>query len=357
MLVTSLSLLSIIAVANSSPVHDNSYSNSTEHHRHHGSYKREGTCAFPDHEGMVAVQKNGLNAGWAMHYDQLCTYGSWCPYACKAGQLMGQWDPAITTYSYPGSQYGGLFCDSNGNLQKPSNDRDYCYNGTGTFVAYNNIEDQDVAFCQTVLPGNEEMLIPSLVNKNSSQVLAVPDTNYWAGTASHFYINPPGVSVEDGCRWGNLTKPWGNWSPYVAGANMAEDNTTYVKIGWNPIYLEEATPFRDELPTFGVRITCDDESQCIGLPCSIDPSVQGVNEVNSTESATGAGGANFCVVAAKNHAIANIEVFEIKNDTNTSENLLQKRAFTYTSTINKTDEISTTYTKTVTRTITATLKK
>lgn len=29
--------------------------------------------------------------------------GSYCPYACPAGQLMAQWDPKATKYAYPES--------------------------------------------------------------------------------------------------------------------------------------------------------------------------------------------------------------------------------------------------------------
>ncbi|KAG0667882.1 hypothetical protein C6P45_005249 [Maudiozyma exigua] len=307
MLSQTLSFLLLSSIAKSAPIAD------TEIHHEHKTVeqtKRGGTCAFPNDQGMVAVQTSGKNAGWAMHADQECTYGSWCPYACAPGQLMGQWDPSVTTYSYPGSQNGGLFCDSNGNLQKPFSDKPYCYDGVGTFIAKNQA-GQDVAFCQTVLPGNEEMLIPTLVGSGASQVLAVPDTSYWAGTASHFYVNPPGVSVEDGCKWGSTAEPWGNWSPYVAGANMDDNKNTYVKIGWNPIYLEDTSPFKNTKPSFGVRITCDDPSKCVGLPCSIDPSQQGINQVNSGESSSGAGGADFCVVTAQDGAKANIEVFSI----------------------------------------------
>jgi hypothetical protein len=39
-----------------------------------------------------------------------------------------------------------------------------------------------VSICQTVLPGNEAMLIPTLVE--SVATLAVPDTSYWCGTAA-----------------------------------------------------------------------------------------------------------------------------------------------------------------------------
>ncbi|CCD22837.1 SUN domain-containing protein NDAI_0A06830 [Naumovozyma dairenensis CBS 421] len=290
-------------------VSDNQQGSTTPQHVHEKA-KRGGTCAFPNYDGMVAVQKSGKNAGWAMHNDQECSYGSWCPYACEPGKLMGQWDPSVTTYSYPGSQNGGLYCDSNGNLQKMNSDKDYCYDGTGTVSAVNSCSGGDVSFCQTILPGNEEMLIPTLVSKGSSKTLAVPGPDYWASTAAHYYINPPGVGVDDACQWGSTANPCGNWSPYVAGANTDSNGNTFVKIGWNPIYLETSCPFKDKKPTFGIKITCDDKSQCDGLDCAIDPSVNDINGVSSSQSSSGAGGGNFCVVTAKKGAKAKIEVFD-----------------------------------------------
>jgi hypothetical protein len=272
-------------------------------------FKRSGTCQFPTDKGLVAVQKNGKNAGWAMHSDQTCSYGSWCPYACPPGQLMGQWNPDATTYTYPQSQDGGFWCNEDGELEEKNTGNSRCYSGKGTVIAKNSC-GSDVAFCQTVLPGNEEMLIPTNVQSNGKSTLAVPGTEYWAGTAAHYYINPPGVSTNDACVWGTNAKPQGNWSPYVAGANQDDNGNTFVKIGWNPIYLEQATPFRNEKPSFGVRITCDDKSKCNGLPCEINPAENDVNEVTGASS-DGAGGASFCVVTASNGAKANIEVFEV----------------------------------------------
>lgn len=267
--------------------------------------KRDGgNCAFPGYPGMVAVQTGGRNGGWAMHSDQECAPGTWCPYACPPGQVMAQWDPSSTSYTYPGSQNGGLYCDAQGNLQIPMSDKPMCVDGTGAVTA-KNLAGSSVAFCQTVLPGNEEMLIPTEIGAGGAQTLAVPDPSYWAGTASHFYINPLGVSAEDGCKWGSSDVPHGNWSPYVAGANTVADGTTFAKIGWNPVYFEPNTPFKNTRPGFGVRITCDDPSKCSGLPCSIDPSKQDVNEVE------GSTGVNFCVVGVSPGATANIEVFEV----------------------------------------------
>ena len=41
-----------------------------------------------------------------------------------------------------------------------------------------------VAFCQTVLPGNEAMLIPTRIDDWAQ--LAVPDPNYWCKTAAQY---------------------------------------------------------------------------------------------------------------------------------------------------------------------------
>jgi len=41
--------------------------------------------------------------------------------------------------------------------------------------------------CQTVLPGYEDMLIPTEVH--TSATLAVPGLEYWASTAAHYVSN------------------------------------------------------------------------------------------------------------------------------------------------------------------------
>jgi len=289
---------------------------------------RGATCAFPTDAGLVSVTPNSLNAGWALSPDRACEAGSWCPYACPPGQVSMQWDPSVTTYSYPGSQYGGLYCNANGELEMPYSDRPYCQDGTGFAVA-RNLASQDVAFCQTVLPGNEAMLIPTNVKGNGKSTLAVPDTSYWAGTSAHFYINAPGYNTDTACVWGTSSNPYGNWAPYVGGANTDDSGNTFVKIGWNPVYLEEATPFRNEVPTFGVRIVCDGDA-CNGDPCEIDPSVVGVNGITGSDSSGTAGGA-FCVVTAPKGVTAYIEVFET-GSSNSKREVIEERDANFVST-------------------------
>lgn len=266
--------------------------------------KRSTTCAFPSSDGLVSVTPLSANAGWAMSPDQSCTAGSYCPYACPPGQLMAQWDTSATSYTYPGSLNGGLYCNSDGTVSKPFSGKDYCVDGTGTVVV-NNKALSNVAFCQTVLPGNEAMLIPTNVDGGNTQTLAVPDTSYWASTAAHYYINPLGVSTDKACVWGDQGTAVGNWAPYVAGANMDASGNTFVKIAWNPKYLDDFSA----LPSFGVRITCD-SGDCNGLACEIDPSKTGLNGVSGSSSGQSQG-ASYCIVTATNKAKANIEVFSV----------------------------------------------
>ncbi|GEQ68872.1 hypothetical protein JCM33374_g2541 [Metschnikowia sp. JCM 33374] len=266
--------------------------------------QKSATCKFPTDAGLVAVTTGSSNAGWALSPDQQCTPGKFCPYACPPGKLMNQWDTKATAYTVSQSQNGGLYCGHDGKVSKPFSDRDYCVDGAGT-VAVSNKARSGVSFCQTVLPGNEAMIIPNDISGGDTQTLAVPTPDYWASTAAHYYINPLGVSADEGCVWGSKDKPYGNWSPYVAGANVDANGNTFVKIGWNPIYIEAFT----DVPKFGLRITCDDESACNGLTCEIDPT-KGFNQVTSNEASTGSGAA-FCVVTARKMATAKIEVFEV----------------------------------------------
>ena len=64
---------------------------------------RTGKCQFPSAAGLVAVTPNDGNGGWAMSPDQCCEPGNYCPYACPPGQVMAQWDPDATSYTYPQS--------------------------------------------------------------------------------------------------------------------------------------------------------------------------------------------------------------------------------------------------------------
>ncbi|RDL35672.1 uncharacterized protein BP5553_06284 [Venustampulla echinocandica] len=294
--------------------HDHSLKRTSESSRAEGvegGLQKRGTCAFPSDAGLVAVTPGSQNAGWAMSPDQPCKPGNYCPYACPPGEVMAQWDPKAT--SYP-SMNGGLYCDNNGQISKPFSNKPYCVPGSGALGAQSNC-GSGIAFCQTVLPGNEAMLIPTHVTGSSD--LAVPDTSYWLATAAHYYINPPGVSVDDGCIWGDESKPHGNWAPYVAGANTMADGTTFAKIGLNPIWT--GSSLSGTAPKFGVSIECPGGG-CNGLPCKIDPASgsSSIPSVTSADKATGAGGADFCVVTVPKGGTAKVVVFNAGSDSSSS---------------------------------------
>lgn len=128
-----------------------------------------------------------------------------------------------------------------------------------------------------------------------------------------YYINPPGVG-EEGCIWGDNSKPIGNWAPYVAGANTDKNGQTFVKLGFNPIFEFEGAGLEKNPLTFGVRIECPDGG-CNGLPCELNPAKKKLGEVVSDLAAVGAGGSSFCVVTVPAGRKANIVVFNTDGST------------------------------------------
>ncbi|EHA54944.1 hypothetical protein MGG_11149 [Pyricularia oryzae 70-15] len=297
--------------------------------------KRGSSCSLPDDDDSLVriTDTRNDNQGFAMSPDQTCEDGMYCPFACKPGMLMNQWKEG-TSFKPVESMQGGLYCD-NGKPKKPFPSKPYCVQGTGTVKAVNKC-GKVVSFCQTVLPGNEAMLIPTEVS--GSTTLAVPGPDYWAGTAAHFYINPPGVSADQGCRWGSDANDVGNWSPYVAGANTVSDGRTFVQLSWNPIY--EDSKWSSKKPSFGVKIECDGD--CNGLPCEINPAKTGLKNVNSKTAASGAGGASFCVVTVSKGSSANIVLFNTDGSTGDSSSSEEPKKTTTSSSSSTPSSTSTT---------------
>ncbi|KAK8128347.1 hypothetical protein PG984_009455 [Apiospora sp. TS-2023a] len=256
-------------------------------------------CKFPAADGLVAVSPGSMNGGWALSPDQVCYPGRYCPYACPPGEMMAQWKPD-STYATTDRMAGGLHCGLDGKVSKPFDDKPYCMKGTGNIKVVNKC-GKVTSFCQTVLPGLEDMIIPNDIM--DEQTIAVPGTEYWDSTAAHYYINEPGVSSAEGCIWGDDSKPMGNWAFYVAGTNTDHTGSTFVKLGMNPIY--EASSLAGKKPTFGMEIKCD-SGNCEGLPCRVDGS-----GVTSSEKADGAGGSAFCVATVPQGGSASIVVFNL----------------------------------------------
>ncbi|KAI9290997.1 hypothetical protein K502DRAFT_272177, partial [Neoconidiobolus thromboides FSU 785] len=193
------------------------------------------TCKLPNDSLITPITKDQLNAGWAMSPDQQCTYGKWCPYACKSGYYSSQWDPTSKCPNGPecGSMNGGLYCDNNGNLQLPFKDKPLCS------LSLNNVNikselNEAVSFCQTVYPGNEAMIIPTVAEPQcSNQIINSPPSTYWQGTSAQYYVNPKN-SDSSKCIWGDANKPYGNWAPYVLGIGQGAQSLTYMSLTVNP---------------------------------------------------------------------------------------------------------------------------
>lgn len=274
---------------------------------------KKSTCAFPtDDPDMVAITKDSDNAGWAMSPDQTCDEDSYCPFACKPGMVMAQWDPE-STVSFPSSMNGGLYCGKGGKVSKPFKNKPNCVKGTGAVKAVSKA-GKSLSMCQTIYPGNEAMIIPTLVDSIGA-TLAVPDTEYWCKTSAHFYVNPPGSSESD-CIWGDESTAIGNWTPYVAGANTDSNGDTFLTISWNPEW-QKISSLASKKPEFGLKVECPDGG-CTGLPCGISPG-GGKGLVDSLLGGEGDAGNEYCVVTVSAGSTAHLVAYTEGGDSGSDD--------------------------------------
>lgn len=197
---------------------------------------------FPSSYGAVPLNWVTKD-GWASIVDGqvnkdnvgVCEDGDLCSYACPPGYSKAQW-PDVQPAS--GASTGGLLC-KNGKLFRTRKDyTKLCEPGVGNTSVVSKL-DQFVAICRTDYPGSENMVIPLACTPGSSQTLTVPeaDTSYsWLGkpTSAQYYANNAGVSLEEGCTWGQPNQGKGNWSPVVIGAGY-RDNKTWLSIAKNSL--------------------------------------------------------------------------------------------------------------------------
>lgn len=157
-----------------------------------------------------------------------------------------------------GRTVGGLLC-KDGYLYK-SQDSDYlCEWGHDTASFVSNV-DKDIAICRTDYPGSENMVVPTLLEANSQCVATVVDQDsyfQWKGmkTSVQYYVNNAGISLEDGCVWGDYGTTIGNWAPLVMGAGAINGNT-YLSLIPNPN--------NQDAPNFSVKIEATEGSTVIG---------------------------------------------------------------------------------------------
>ncbi|KAJ2799561.1 hypothetical protein H4R21_003503 [Coemansia helicoidea] len=237
-----------------------------------------GAVRFPwnynNADGVVPITPRASNGGWAMSPDQKCVPNSWCPYACQPGYYAAQWDPAAALYNGPGSMNGGLYADASGKLSKPFPARPFCAPGMMNAQIRNTL-GKSVSACQTVYPGNEAMLIPSVAAPGGTVSLNVVPSTYWLGTSAQYYVNLAGSSADQ-CIWGNADKPVGNWGVFIFGAGQGKDGNTYISVQYNPLYLSAGFKAAD---AYNAKIVCDagtcnfpagGECKCEKGKCSVD---------------------------------------------------------------------------------------
>ncbi|KAF4123336.1 SUN family beta-glucosidase [Geosmithia morbida] len=190
---------------------------------------------------------------------ETCSKGSMCSYACPAGYQKTQWPSAQGSTK---QSIGGLYCNSDGYLELTRKEYDtLCEAGAGGVSIQNDL-DEEVATCRTDYPGTESMVVPAVAAPGGTVELCNPDQeNYytWDGlaTSAQYYINPKGISQEDGCVWNSPVAPdsAGNWAPLIAGVGYTSDGITYLSIFQN-------LPTSDAKLDFNVEITGDVSTEC-----------------------------------------------------------------------------------------------
>lgn len=163
-----------------------------------------------------------------------CTEGMMCSYACPPGYQKSQWP---STQGATGQSVGGIQCKGGKlHLTNPSLSSNLCIPGQGGVQATNKAGGV-VAICRTDYPGTESETVPVQIQPGSTQPLTNPNagTYYtWKGgaTSAQYYLNPIGVSQEQGCQWGNAGSDMGNFAPINFGVGY-KDGKTWLSIFQN----------------------------------------------------------------------------------------------------------------------------
>ena len=188
-----------------------------------------------------------------------CVEGAYCSYACPPGYQKAQWP---STQGATGQSVGGIQC-SGGKLQLTNSglSNTLCIPGASEVtVQIQNTLGQNVAVCRTDYPGTESETIPVNAGPGQTQPLACPnaDSYYmWQGshTSAQYYVNPAGVSQEDGCQWGSSANPWGNYAPLNLGVGYS-NGAAWLSIFQNAPTTDAKLDFSVEIQGDGISGTC-----------------------------------------------------------------------------------------------------
>ncbi|KAI2613551.1 SUN-domain-containing protein [Hypoxylon fragiforme] len=247
---------------------------------------------FPSDYGAVALDWLGLGGWSGLQYTPNYKIGDlaisfietgtksfkggagFYSYACPEGYVKSQWPSAQGATK---QSVGGLYCNDDGYLELTRTESTkLCEQGIEGITIKNDLTS-NVAICRTDYPGTESMVIPVDSQPGTSRALAnVASANYYhwdnKATTLQYYINQPGVSVEDGCVWDCATDhdECGNWAPAILGVGKAADGNTYISLFPN-------LPTSTAKPNMNIEITGD-----VSIPCYFKNGVFAVSDTGCT---------------------------------------------------------------------------
>jgi len=216
------------------------------------------------HDGWIGIQTpKSFSGGFGDILTALsgegCTEGAFCSYACPPGYQKSQWPQ---TQGATGQSIGGLQCKG-GKLYLTNSalSKNLCIQGASPVnVQVQNKMGEQVAVCRTDYPGTESETVPLDSQPGSTTPLTCPDANNyytWQGahTSAQYYVNPAGVSVEDGCQWGSDANPWGNFAPMNLGVGYS-NGAAWLSIFQNAPTTDAKLDFAVEIVGDGISGTC-----------------------------------------------------------------------------------------------------
>ncbi|KAI1645672.1 SUN-domain-containing protein [Daldinia loculata] len=232
---------------------------------------------FPEEYGAVPLEWLGLGGWSGLQYTPSYKFGDFSisfietgvkgmakqpgfySYACPEGYVKSQWPSAQGSTK---QSVGGLYCNDDGYLELSRPEiKTLCEPGVPG-ITINNKMQKNVAICRTDYPGIEAMVIPVDAQPGAVRQLAnieSADYYHWDNkpTTLQYYVNQPGVSVEDGCVWdcSEDHDECGNWAPTILGVGKSSDGNTYISLFPN-------TPTSSAKPKMNINITGD-----VSIPC------------------------------------------------------------------------------------------
>eukprot|EP00210_Caulerpa_lentillifera_P000201 g196.t1 len=211
---------------------------------------RGSICPLPDRDNTVCLpgsrRGSTIARGWALDpKSQACKPGVHCLYACAPGFYWTTYNQRETsnfdhanahqrghcdgTWNY-GTSTHGVLCKEDGTLAMPN--KPLCAMGE-TYVYAENKLDTHVFICQTVFPGHEIFLIPTLVRPGESVMITTQPVDFWHGpsyskpTHGDFYVSFAGADIMEACTWDEFSPSGAALLPYELGSGVEDNGVVY----------------------------------------------------------------------------------------------------------------------------------